>query len=260
MKVYNQTNLYNQSFRGANKLTKSIANGFAKMGEIGEGASITCDFLGKAVVVPVVIMAASKEPKEKKEYSAFKNPVAAVIQLALEVPILMGGTKLIGDLADKGIFDKKDSDFSYNEKKFRQSFVDCFESQAKNDSALKDTKDFIETIKSKGYTKKMAESFDDILEKTGEETSKVLKKSFTQFESVHKNKFHLQNRVCFGAALLLTPLLCKMEDILHPKIMNLLYKNRENQQNGQKLNLSMTQFVAQTKAQNKGGLQWVFKK
>lgn len=62
-------------FKGGHQMHAKIADKFAKMGNIGEGASIAADFLGKAVVVPAVIMAASKEPAEKKEYSAFKNPL-----------------------------------------------------------------------------------------------------------------------------------------------------------------------------------------
>ena len=51
-------------------------------------------------------MLASKEPVEKKEYSALKNPVAAIIQLALEVPVLLLGSKAIEKAANKGLFDK----------------------------------------------------------------------------------------------------------------------------------------------------------
>lgn len=261
MKIQNNTSLYSQNFKGTGNITNKIAKGFAKMGDIGEGASITCDFLGKAVVVPIVVMAASKEPKEKKEYSAFKNPVAAIIQLALEVPILLGGTKLIGDLADKGFFDKKNSDFSYNEKKFKKEFIDCFENQAKADENLKKhSKDFIEKVKSKGCTKNVIDDFDEIIKKTGENTGEILKKSFKGFETAHKNKFHLQNRLCFIAAIALTPLLCEIEDYLHPKIMHALYKNREKKDNGPILNITMNEYLNETKQPKKGAMEWAFKK
>lgn len=248
MRLNNHSNSYSQSFKGNPKNPSFIAKNLAKIGDIGEGASIACDFLGKALVVPAVIMAASDEPKEKKEYSAFKNPVAAVIQLALEVPILAGGTKLIGNLADKGIFDKKDSTFSYNEKRFKDAFVDCFKKNCKD---VKNSKNFIEEVKTQGYTKQVVENFEEISKNIGENVSETVKNSFKQFEMAHKNKFHLQNRICFLAALLLTPVLCKFEDFLHPKIMHLIYKNRENRENAKILNLNMNDFINQTK---KGGL------
>ena len=247
MRLNNHSNSYSQSFKGNPKNPSFVAKNLAKIGDIGEGASIACDFLGKALVVPAVIMAASDEPKEKKEYSAFKNPVAAVIQLALEVPILAGGTKLIGNLADKGIFDKKDSTFSYNEKRFKNAFIDCFEKNCKKP----ESKSFIEGIKTQGYTKQLAENFDDIAKNFTDEAGIKIKETFKQFEMAHKNKFHLQNRICFLAALLLTPVLCKFEDFLHPKIMHLIYKNRENKENAKILNLNMNDFINQTK---KGGL------
>lgn len=254
MKIQNNTNLYSQNFKGTGNLTNKIAKGFAKMGDIGEGASITCDFLGKAVVVPIVVMAASKEPKEKKAYSAFKNPVAAIIQLALEVPILIGGTKLVGNLADKGFFDKKNSDFSYNEKKFKDIFVNSFEEQMKNDKNLKEhSKGFIEKIKSNDLTKSVTENFDEIIEKTGENSKEILKESFKNLKQAHKNKFHLQNRICFIAAIALTPILCELEDYLHPKIMKMLYKNKDNKTKNLTFNITMNDYLNKTKT-NKGAI------
>ncbi|MDO5437574.1 MAG: hypothetical protein Q4F80_05195 [bacterium] len=204
-------------------INNKIANRFAKMGEIGEGASIACDFLGKALVVPAVIMLASNEDKEKKEYSAIKNPVAAFIQLGLEVPVLAMGSKIVGDLADKGFFDKKGSDFSYNEKKMKEAFVDTFEKHNPKEKAG----EFIKTIKEKGYTKKTAELFEEIsaplVGKAKEETVSAFKK----LESTHKNQFHLKNRICFMAALVLTPVLCAIENKAHPKIMDMLYQKRD---------------------------------
>lgn len=248
MRLNNYSNSYKPSFNGNPKISSFIAQKLAKIGDIGEGASITCDFLGKAVVVPAVIMMASDEPKEKKEYSAFKNPVAAVIQLALEVPILAAGTKLIGNLADKGTFDKKGSDFSYNEKYYKDAFIDCFEKKCKDANS----KVFLEEVKTQGFTKQIAQSFEDISKNFTDEAGGKIKESFKQFQSAHKNKFHLQNRVCFLAALLLTPVLCKFEDFLHPKIMHLIYKNRENRENAKILNLNMREFINQTK---NGGLE-----
>ena len=120
MKVQNTTSLYNcPKFKGApqNAVSK-VAKTFADMGEMGEGVSIACDFLGKALVVPFVIMMASDEPKDKKEFSALKNPVAATIQLGLEAPVLFFGSKLIGKYANKGFFDKNPDD---SEKVFAQN-------------------------------------------------------------------------------------------------------------------------------------------
>lgn len=243
MRLNSYQNSHNQSFKGNIKNPSFIAKKLSKMGEIGEGASIACDFLGKALVVPTVIMLASDEPKEKKEYSAFKNPVAAVIQLALEVPVLGFGTKLVGDLADKGIFDKKDSDFSYNEKLAKEKFLDIFEKNYKN----KNTTDFIDSVKNNGYSKKIAQDFKTITKDFDENSLKAIKDSFGHLQKTHKNKFHLQNRLCFLAALLLTPVLCKFEDFLHPKIMGLIYKNRENRENGKMFNINMDDFITLTK-------------
>ena len=60
---------------GLAAIQKNAAKTFANIEGIGEGASIAFDFLGKAIVVPAVIMLASKEPVEKKEYSALKTPL-----------------------------------------------------------------------------------------------------------------------------------------------------------------------------------------
>ena len=220
MKVQNQTSINNTPFQGGANITSKIAKSFAKAGDIGEGTSIACDFLGKAVVVPAVIMLASSEPKDKKEFSAFKNPVAAFIQLGLEVPVLAIGSKIVGDLADKGFFDKAKNaknGFSYNEKLQKEKFIDTFEKMADTAPSIKNkSMEFIEGVKNKGYSKKAAE---DIVEIT-------LMTSFKNFEHARQNKFHLQNRICFVAALALTPLLCAIENYIHPKIMNKIYEKR----------------------------------
>ena len=127
MKVQNNISINNQTnFTGASKLSEKIAKKFAKAGNIGEGTSIACDFLGKAVVVPAVIMLASSEPKENKEFSAFKNPVAAFIQLGLEVPVLMAGLKNMGGFVRKRLFfitKKAKKSFFYNEKNTKEKII-----------------------------------------------------------------------------------------------------------------------------------------
>ena len=265
MKVQNQTSINNQTaFRGASGISAKIAKSFAKAGNIGEGTSIACDFLGKAVVVPVVIMAASDEPKENKEFSAFKNPVAAFIQLGLEVPVLMAGSKIVGDLADKGYFDRAKSvkkGFSYNEKLQKEKFIDTFEKLAdKTPSIRAKSKEFAESIKNGGYSKKMADDLVEILDGVDEKVKLATIDSFKNFEHAHENKFHLQNRICFAAALILTPLLCAIENYIHPKIMNKIYEKRA-EKNPSKM-VKMPDFhsflngrknSAATKARHKGG-------
>lgn len=230
MKVQNQTSINNTPFQGGANITSKIAKSFAKAGDIGEGTSIACDFLGKAVVVPVVIMLASSEPKDKKEFSAFKNPVAAFIQLGLEVPVLAIGSKIVGDLADKGFFDKAKNaknGFSYNEKLQKEKFIDTFEKMADTAPSIKNkSMEFIEGVKNKGYSKKAAEDIVEILDGADDKIKNTLMTSFKNFEHARQNKFHLQNRICFVAALALTPLLCAIENYIHPKIMNKIYEKR----------------------------------
>ena len=111
------------NFKGYSSAIKraqyAAADKFAKIDKIGEGTNIALDFIGKAILVPATIMAASKEPKEKKEYSALKNPVAAAFQLMMEAPILMLGSSFVANLANKGKLDREGSNFSYNEKLYK---------------------------------------------------------------------------------------------------------------------------------------------
>ncbi len=140
-----------------------------------DGTSIACDFFGKALIVPAVIMASSKEPQDKKEFSAFKNPVAATIQLALEVPLLAVSSKIIENAANKGMFDIEGSDFSYNEKLKKKEFIDEFEKCA---NTSKDTSmDFLDDLKSKGYSIKVQEQFDDMIDNFDKSAQRTLKRS-----------------------------------------------------------------------------------
>ena len=260
MKVQNLTSINNNSFKGTSSITSKIAKSFAKSGDIGEGTSIACDFLGKAVVVPAVIMLASNEPKDKKEFSAFKNPVAAFIQLGLEVPVLMVGSKIVGELADKGFFDNKKNaknGFSYNEKLQREKFIDTFEKISKKSASIKEnSKNFIEEIKTTGYSKKAAEDIVEIVKGADDKAKEAIMTSFKNFEHARQNKFHLQNRICFVAALALTPLLCAIENYIHPKIMNKIYASRTASGNSKMVKMpDIKTFVADRK-NNIGGSVW----
>ncbi len=228
MKITDINSLKNHTaFKSHLNAGRKIAKTFAKMDGIGEGASIAFDFLGKAVVVPAVIMLSSKEPKEKKEYSAFKNPVAAVIQLLLEVPILYFGSKAIENAANKGVFDN-DEKRLYNEKFFKDKFVSSLNDTVKNNTDIKDGADkIINSLNNKGLTKKIGENIENLIKTMPEETGKLIGQNYDKYKNVHRNLFHLQNRLCFIAAIVMTPILCALENKLHPVIMDKIYE-KEN--------------------------------
>ena len=228
------------------------AKAFAKMGDVGEGTSIACDFFGKALIVPFMIMTTSKEPQDKKEYSAFKNPIAAVIQLALEVPILAAGSKIVSNCANKGLFDIEGSDFSYNEKLKKAEFLEKIKECAP--SLEKDSKEFLDKVKLKGYSNEIREQFDDIACKLDDSVKNTIKGSFKEYEKTYKNQFHLKNRICFVAALILTPLLCALENKFHPIVMEKIFKlqHLDNKNNNADKFITMDEFVKNTKA--KGGV------
>lgn len=208
-------------------LGQKAAKTFAKMDGIGEGASIAFDFLGKAVVVPAVIMLASKEPKEKKEYSALKNPVAAVIQLLLEVPILIFGSKAIEKAANNGGFDKGEKRL-YNEKFSKDVFISSLDDAVKNNSDKAEmANEIISTLNSKGLTRKISENINDFIKTMPDEAQKILKQNFNNYKTTQKNLFHLQNRLCFIAAIIMTPILCALENKLHPIIMDKIYEKEQ---------------------------------
>jgi len=209
------------SFHGRAVLGKKFARYMSKFDHFGEGTNITLDFVGKAVITPLVIIAAANESKEKKEYSAIKNPIAAFIQLALEVPILYWGTKFIGNLANQGKLDKQDSPFSYNEKAAKESFIKKFRSTP-------DTGGLIEKINKKGLTKRFADELGEIVDKTD---SSLLKQSFENYKSTSKRLYHMQNRLCFAATLILTPALCALENWAHPKVMDKFFPQKKGIRN-----------------------------
>jgi len=220
---------------------------FTKNSEIGEGASIACDFLGKAAIVPAVIMLTSKEPKEKKQYSALKNPVAATIQLALEVPILAVGSKIVGNLADKGVFDVENSEFSYNALKKKDEFISTLKNISLNSKeAQQKEQDILEALKT--GSKDLSGDVLNLAKLIDENSSAILKTSFEAFEKAKKNQFHLKNRICFLAAILLTPVLCALENKIHPIIMNKFFEKQDKHPSTVKF-MSMNEFSNQTKPQ-----------
>lgn len=243
------------NFKGYSSAIKraqyAAADKFAKIDKIGEGTNIALDFIGKAILVPATIMAASKEPKEKKEYSALKNPVAAAFQLMMEAPILMLGSSFVANLANKGKLDREGSNFSYNEKLYKDKFIDSVKSAAKEDKNFESiSSELLEKLNKKGFGKNLKENFYDAIENSSISTKETLKKSLKEFDSTHKRLYHLQNRICFVAAIALTPILCKAEDYFFPKIMKLIKHPEENKKT--KMKISLYHFKAQSA---KGGLK-----
>lgn len=238
---------------------KKFANSFAKIDGIGEGASIAFDFLGKALVVPAVIMISSKEPKEKKEYSAFKNPVAAVLQLALEVPILLLGSAAIEKAANNGRFDTKTSN-RYNEKLHKDIFVKELQDSFKDDeNNIKQISETLNIIDKKGLSRKGIETFEDLIKTAPADKKDILEKTFSGYKSTHTNLYHLKNRLCFAFAIILTPLICYLENKLHPIIMDKIYEeeHRIEEKKHPKPKfmspVSINTFIQNLKNINKGG-------
>ena len=54
------------SFHGAAVLSNKFAKSMTKFEDFGEATNISFDFIGKAVVTPMVIMLAANETREKK--------------------------------------------------------------------------------------------------------------------------------------------------------------------------------------------------
>ncbi len=233
MKLNRINNAYNKTnFRAAiptKKIQEATSKYFSKFEQIGEGTNIALDFIGKAVLVPAIIMTTSKEEKEKKTYSAIKNPIGATIQLILEVPLLMFGSKYIEHVANKGQLDVKDSTFSYNEKSATDNFLKTAKEIEEKDSTFKESaKELIGKIEEKGFSNFLRDDFDDIMANFDEEKMKELVESFKKMELSHRRLYHLQNRLCFAAALILTPIICGFENFLHPRVMNLIGKPKED--------------------------------
>lgn len=248
----------NINYKGHQSILKSVKRAagekFAQIDQIGEGTNIMLDFLGKAVVVPTTIMLVSKEDKEKKKYSALKNPVAAVMQLSMEAPILMLGSKFVEKLANENKLYKKGSRISYNERAAKEEFISIFNAAClDNPTMKKNGAELIEKLNKKGLSKSLKEELQELINNYGKNFKKPLNQALVNFDKTHKNLYHLQNRVCFAAAIILTPLLCKAEDYFFPKVMSLLGKKSQNSQKTQKRTfLSLHHFKTQA---TKGGLK-----
>lgn len=222
---------YKGSASFVKNLKSAAADSFARIDQIGEGTNIALDFIGKAVVVPAVILAVSKEDKEKKEYSALKNPVAATIQLLMEVPILMAGSKFIEKLANSGALDPKTGAKLYNENEAKKMFLYLVQQASQNDETFaQKSKELVEKLEKEGLSKNIKENFENLIKNSKNNTDKkLLSAALSGYDCTKKRLFHLQNRVCFIAALALTPILCKAEDFIFPKIMNLIIKKPQKQ-------------------------------
>lgn len=232
MKLTKINNFYNKpNFKAAapaRRLQEATSKYFSKFEQVGEGVNIALDFVGKAVLVPAVIMLSSKEDKEKKSYSAMKNPIGATAQLVIEAPLLMVGSKYIEKLANSGKLDNNDSNFSYNEKSATDNFLKTAKETAEKNAAFKEnTKDFVKKIENNGFANSMKDDFDDIIAKFGKEKMEDLIDAFKKMELSHNRLYHLQNRLCFAAALILTPVICGFENFMLPRVMKLIGENKE---------------------------------
>ncbi len=239
------------SYQGRSKIVKNIKHAagecFAKIDNIGEGTNIALDFLGKAILVPAVILSVSKEDKETKEYSAIKNPIAATLQLMMEAPILMFGSKFVGKLANEGKLDPVAADIGklkkngkinpdanqilYNEKKAKNTFLYLAERAAKHDEEFeKSTRGLIKKLEEGTLNKELKREFTNAIEKIANDIDKRnVSAALNGYDITQKRLYHLQNRVSFLMAIILTPLLCKAEDFLFPKITNLIIKQPKQQ-------------------------------
>lgn len=216
---------------------KKITDFFLKNGNVGEKTSVLIDIFGKAVLVPIVIIfnGFSKQPKEEKKYSAIKNPTAALIQLGLEVPIFYYATKGVKNLANKGLLDK-DPNFSYNAKLHKNIFIESLDrlikSNPPNPKIAKEITGLRSQLDKKGLTQKLIHDFNQVISKITSNSSSMNLKNQTKdalnnYNTVNKRLFQLGSRFSFLAALLLIPVVCGIENWLHPKIMKIL-DNRKN--------------------------------
>ncbi len=207
---------------------------FSSADSFGEGTNIAMDFLGKALIVPALILMSpsKKSSKDEKFFVAAKNPVGATIQLAMEVPILFGVSKWIGNLANRGVLDNGETDFSYNAKAAKEEFVKTANAAFEDNAAMKaEMKPFVDNLEEKGLTRKLLFEFSDVLQKLPQEA----KKSLDNFKFTQRKLYHLQNRIAFAGAILMAPVIGILESRIHTKIMNDMAskeKNRGGNKNG----------------------------
>lgn len=200
---------------------------FSGADSFGEGTNIAMDFLGKALVVPALILASpsKKTTKDEKVFVAAKNPVGATIQLAMEVPILLGVSKWIENLAQKGILDGDKKDFSYNTKARKEEFVKAVNTALEKDGALSvEMRPFMDKLEKKGLGRKLLFEFSDVLEKLPQDA----KMSLDNFKFAQRRLYHLQNRIAFTGAILMAPVIGILEGRVHTKIMNYIANKEKN--------------------------------
>ncbi len=239
------------------------AEKFSKIEQLGESMNIALDFSGKAVLVPATIMLTSKEDEEKKQYSAFKNPIAATIQLLMEVPILFFGSKLIEKLGNQGKLDPKDGSTSYNASKAKEALIETIKNTFENEEPMRkaNAHKHIEKLETKQLTRVLKEDVVEFFENSkgkDKEVLKTLKDAMENYDVTNKKLFHLSNRLCFATAIILTPLLCLVEDYTFPKIMNMIKKkpadDKNNQaSNAQQVKIQMPSMKEYKDFFNKGG-------
>jgi hypothetical protein len=176
------------------------------------------DIAGKGVVLPLAIVFNnfSKEPREQKVYSAIKNPVTAVIQLGIQVPVFYAIWNGVGKLANRGLLDR-DPNYSFNAEFYANKFAGSIE-HVEGIGKLK------AELRKKGLTKRLANSFDEIV--SGMDNP-LVKQSFKKFQEVDKRLFHLKSRFAFAGLLLSIPLVCAIENKCHPRLMNFIKKVKD---------------------------------
>ncbi len=219
-------------FRGlpTGKISGKISEFFLN-GGVGEGNSIAIDILGKAVLVPLVIIfnPLSKQPKEDKKYSAIKNPIAAGIQLGLEVPIFYYTSRMVRNLANKGLLDKAGSNFSYNAKAAKDIFIESFDKMLESSpGGLKESaRGTLEMLKKKKLGQKTIGDLNKIIFSSKSHLKEQTKNALDNFNNINKRLFLLESRFSLIAALLAIPLMCAIENWVHPKVMKLIDKHKK---------------------------------
>lgn len=230
-------------FRGlpADKIGK-VSSFFLKNGNAGEATSVLVDIAGKAVLVPLVIMfnPFSKQKKEDKKYTAIKNPLAGLIQLGLEVPVFYYTAKGIKSLANKGLLDK-DPNFSYNAKLHKDMFLRNLDKLVKANPPNSQIADEIRNLTAQLHKKKLSQKlvydFNQVISKfpptnsINSDLKDTAKKSLDNYKIIDKRLFHLGSRFSFIAALLLIPVMCAIENWLHPKVVS-LFNNSKTKKGG----------------------------
>lgn len=218
--------------------TEKITQFFLKHENVGEATSIAIDILGKAVLVPLVIMfnpfSKKSQSKEDKKYSAIKNPIAALIQLGLEVPIFYYTSNGIRNLANKGLLDnlKKSPNFSYNAKAAKNTFITSLDKMLilspPEADRLTDITRLKQTLSKARPPQKTIRELNQFISSSGSNLKGQTKTALDNLNNVNKRLFHLESRFSFIAAILAVPLLCAIENWLHPKIMKLIDKRKQN--------------------------------